>query len=217
MLVKIFTGFIAECALIIIRQVEGLITPSVPNYWSNGKKENIIIIPGFAEGWNFLSVIGNFLNEKGYKIHFPVSLGHGMLPIDKSVELIEEYVESHKLRNVTLISHSKGGIIAKLLLDRTSKVKRVISISVPYKGTIWGYWPTFSLRELSYDSRVLKEVNRKSKNNSKITNVYSKYDLHILPSSHSYLRGAKNIRVDVVGHTRILEDEKTLKLIEENL
>jgi hypothetical protein len=62
-------------------------------------------------------------------------------------------------------------------------------------------------------SKEIKNILNSNINYPNIYNIYPTIDNHVLPNKNLILNGAKNIKVNVVGHTRILEAKKTLKTI----
>lgn len=191
-----------------------------PADWKNGEKNPILLIPGFGETFVFLKPLADRLHEFGYPIHI-------LSPIDMcdSVEHIAQffaiYIRSNKLTNIICLSHSKGGCIAKYLMDNfpniNKQIRKSISLASPYQGSLLGYLNIRSSYELTPNGKVTLESAQHSENNYKIIALYSKIDNHVLPNKNLLLPGATNIRIDIVGHTRILTTSETFKIIKQIL
>lgn len=209
--------FILEYLLILKLHFRSLYT-DIPKNWSEGVKGDVILIPGFFETWIFLKYIADDLNRSGYKIHTIPDFNYNILPLHECTKVLNEYIKNNHLKNILFISHSKGGIIAKLIIDSNiDSSHRSISVTTPYKGTIFGYLYLFNLKELTPSSKLITSVINHPVIKDTIVNLYAKLDNHILPNKNALLPDAKNIQVDVVGHTRILEDYRTLVVIRSNI
>lgn len=205
---------ILEYILILRLNLLGFFKKS-PVSWSKGEKGDVILVPGFGERWIFLETIAEHLNRLGYRIHTIPELNNNIFSLDTSLTLIDKYRKKNHLQNFLFLSHSKGGVVAKYYMDQDEdSVGCLISIATPFFGTILGYLRIFSLSELIPNSSTIKKVVSVKRNNQKIINIYAKVDNHILPNKNAILPGAKNIMVDTVGHTRILEDKRTIQVID---
>lgn len=212
-LICFFTFLLAEYPLILLNKVFGLVKTQPPEKWLDGEKGDVILLPGHSSEWIFMETIGNFLSKKGYRIYIIPKLGNNTLPLKKSVEILRKFVLSKKFKNVILVCHSKGGIIAKLFLDSRlggARVKKIVSIATPYQGTYLGVLGFSNINELIPGSDYIKEINDFKRKNKKILSLYAKCDNHVIPNSSPILPGAKNKMLNVVGHTRILECQETL-------
>jgi triacylglycerol lipase len=202
----IIIDLIAEYILIFKNRLYGIFL-SIPENYKNGQKGDIVFIIGFDENWYFLNAVAKHMNNKGYRIHFPAF--NTRSPITVCTSDILKYVEDNNLNNIILITHSKGGLIARSLLSKIDiKIQSVIEISSPNHGTIFGYLHFLNLKELKPKSDqvlISEHIQR-----HKIINIFPKFDNHVLPNSSLYLDGAKNIKINIVGHTRILESKELL-------
>lgn len=206
-------NLIQEYYLIFKHKVVGFHKP-IPEYYKIGEKGDIIMIIGINGIWTSLKTIADYFNKQGYRIHFPEFKTRN--PINKIVENISEYIDSRNLNNFSIISHSKGGLISRVLLEKyNDKIINVINISTPHKGSIFGYLEKISLNEIRPSSEFLKKMN--SYKSKKIVNIYPKFDNLVIPNSSLKLDNARNIKLDIVGHTRILESKELLNEIDKIL
>lgn len=201
-----FINIIQEYFLILKFKILGFYK-TTPEHYKVGKKGDILMIVGFNENWNFLNTIAESLNIKGYRIHFPTFKTHAT--IEECTSLIIKYIEDFQLNDLVIVTHSKGGLIARnLLLSSDDKIRNIIEIAAPNNGTIFGNLIFHNLRELKPKSRQLQILDNFK--TSKIINIYPKFDNHVIPNSSLFLEGAKNVGIDIVGHTRILESKELL-------
>lgn len=212
-MLKTIIDLISEYLLILKKQIKSLVFTKPPEKWQRGIKGNIILLPGFAETWIFLDTISNALNQLGFRIYVIKPLGRNLEPIEIQLEKVKKFIEFESIQEFILLSHSKGGLVAKLLLDDpiySERIKKSISIAVPYKGSLWGLLYIFSLKQLVPKSNIIERVNASSDENSKIVNLYPKLDNHIIPNRNLLLGKAKNMCINIIGHSRILESKETL-------
>lgn len=201
----LLTEFILEYLLIAQLTIEQHHFVKPPEEWGKGTKGDVIIVPGFNETWIFQKTLANFLNKNGYRIHTIPTIDHNTHTITHCVREIESYIRIKKLNKVILLAHSKGGLIVENVINTSpihKNIEKAFTLSVPYKGTIWGYAGFQNLNELSFHS---KKLAKKSSRNKKIINMYSIIDQHVIPNRNLLLDGATNIQVKTYWHTRILE------------
>lgn len=161
--------------------------------------------------------IGNRLSKHGYRVHVINSLRRNTLPIKTSAELVEDYIAKNDLHDLIIISHSKGGLIARFLINKTSRntIKQVITIASPHHGTTFAKLRLLNLTELLPNSSMLRTLA--GQDVRKIINIYPSFDSTVLPNESLVLDGARNIRLKTSGHTKILESEESLNLLGEVL
>lgn len=177
----------------------------------------IILIPGIYEKWHFLKAIADPLSHKGHPIYVLEHLGYNTKAIHHSAELVRKLIDSEKLQNVVIIAHSKGGLIAKHLLvfnNPDGKVKKLVAIATPFGGShIVKLIPHKPVKELHPQSEVVRTLQERKDVNNKIVSIFGMFDNHVWPGSSCFLDGAKNIKVDVYGHHKILFNKKVKEII----
>jgi triacylglycerol lipase len=206
--------FIHEYLLILWLDILYLLNKNPPAAWKNGTKD-VLLIPGVTVYWNFMKEIGNHLNHLGYRVHIVPELGNNTYPLENSARIVSVFIIFHHLSDLIIIGHSKGGLIGTYLLANSkinSKIKLLISIATPYSGSKVSKFLKASA-ELIPNSPIINNVNLLKYDRNKIIAIHSRLDNHVIPHSSLHLNGAKNYELDIVGHTRILVSNKTLKLI----
>jgi hypothetical protein len=188
-----------------------------PEDWKKGTKGHVLLIQGWTADITYLIDVGNFINSKGYKVHWVDELGTNTMPVEEGAKLVEKYLVKNQLNNVTVIAHSKGGLVAKYVMDFSKhgqRLDKVYAIATGFGGTLWSKIIKHdNCEEMAADSAMIKKLQAETKNNKKIISIFPKVDNHIIPGSSSMLTGAKNIQIDIVGHTRILESPELLKIL----
>ena len=215
-LLEIISGIIQEYIFMIHNYCRSFMPMSVPNSWQNGERGDVILIQGFNERLFTFKKIGNFVNALGYKVYHIKKLDRNFITLAEGVKIIKQFILENNLEEVVLLSHSKGGLIGKYLIDDTevnTYIKCSISIATPYHGSILGRLRWLSLYELMPNALHYKTMHLTTENNYKIFNLYPRIDNHVIPNRNLILKGANNIQIDVIGHSRIMGSEKTFKEI----
>lgn len=194
------------------------LSKSIPENWNRGEKGNVILVPGFMDDHVFLMMIGDALNKEGFRIHTLKNFDTTRKSVKFLAEILVDYIRQNKLENIILVAHSKGGIVSRYAIDNfediNERVKLVFTISTPHKGTLYAKTNLLNLDELSPKSKILNNLSLNRKNCQKIVNIYPKLDNTIVPNCNLILDGAEeNISIDVIGHTSVLKNEKTIKII----
>ena len=176
-------------------------------------KYPVILIPGLTERWAFLKSLGDKISMAGHPVYVIPKLKHNLLSIPKSAKIVEEIIDENKLRNVILVTHSKGGLIGKYLLMHLidkGKIKGMIAIATPFAGSSLAKLISHhSFKELAEGSEIIDNLKSHQEVNSKIISLYPEFDNQIMKENSSFLAGAENIKIDVKGHHKIIFDKDT--------
>jgi triacylglycerol lipase len=184
-------------------------------------KSPIILIPGLYTKWQFLKAIADPISLKGHPVYVVENLGYNTRAIDDSARLVREFVDEKNLHDVTIIAHSKGGLIAEYFLtynNQDGRVVKVIAIATPFLGSnVVKYLPGKAYKELHPESEMIKKLNSENDINNKIVSIYGEYDNHVWPTGNCRLEGAKNIQVNIYGHHKILFSKQVREIVLEEV
>lgn len=215
LLIQILVTLIPEYYLTLKKHLDAFAKPNPPLSWQHGDKGDVVIIHGFGEVWTFFETIGDHLNHHGYRVHFISALKKNHLPLKDAVEIVEDYIIKNNLNDIILLSHSKGGIIAKCVLDTyPDRIQKSITLAVPYGGTVFAHLRIHNLDEGIPGSLWMRRVHKHTSHNKKIYNLYPRFDNHVIPHKYLLLPGAHNIKIPVIGHARIMQAKETLNEID---
>lgn len=192
-----------------------LLAPSSPEF-AHGAGSPVLLIAGVWEPWYFLRGIGERISGAGHPVHIIEAIGYNRATIADVAALALAYLDERDLTGVTVVAHSKGGLVGKHLLVDSPRVDRLIAIATPFAGSIYAnYLPTRALREFRPGDSALQALQANLEVNARITSIYPSFDPHI--PGGSALQGAVNVEVPTVGHFRILVDERVLAAVESAL
>jgi pimeloyl-ACP methyl ester carboxylesterase len=206
-------------------QVHGLLVRDDPERYlaletpkdAGGPKVPVLLIPGIYETWQFMRPIAAHLHRAGHPVHVVEKLGYNRGSIPAMAALAAEYLEERDLTDVVIVAHSKGGLIGKFLMtlpDSGRRVSRLVAINTPFSGSIYAnFFVLPSIRAFAPRNRTLLSLGSNLEVNSRITSIYGSFDPHI--PGGSFLKGARNIRLETMGHFRPIADHRVLKVVDE--
>lgn len=186
---------------------------------SVGDSGPVILIPGIYERWQFMEPIANHLQRRGYEVHVVESLGYTYRSIEALGALVEEYLSAEELDHAVLIAHSKGGLIGKHVMSGAQaghRIAHMIAVNTPFAGSVYARYVFLpGVHALSPSNVLVRRLHQNLDANSRITSIFARFDPHIPGGSE--LSGARNVRLDVDGHFRIIGSPKLLDAIDDVL
>lgn len=187
----------------------------------NEHRSPIILIPGIYEKWHFLKTIADPLSLAGHPVYVVKSLDYNLKSIPDSAAIIRALIEEEDLKNVTLIAHSKGGLIGKWLLafqNQDKRIRKLIAIATPFSGSrIVEYVPHAPAKEIHPKSDIIRKLQLETNVNQDIVSICGISDGHLWPETSCYLEGAQNVKVAAHGHHKVLAHPETLRCIHEEI
>lgn len=200
-------------------QIASIFSRSSPDKYRTSGGSPVLLIPGVYENWRFMHSIALLLFNHGYDVHILDGLGYNRGSVEDMSTIVTSYIREHALSNVVLVTHSKGGLIGKLVLSTMAEkgfVKGLVAINAPFSGSKYAYvLPLRSLRIFIPNSKILVSLAQDTLINKFIVSIYGKFDPHI--PNGSKLDGAKNIQLDTYGHFRVLNDPYVCKAVLESI
>lgn len=135
---------------------------------------------------------------------------------------IEKVCKKAEVSHVSLVAHSMGGLISLYYLDELGGHKRVgkiIAAGTPFHGTRTAYLGIHSkaARQVIPNSKFLRNLVKDLGYLDKIISIRARRDQMVKPKTSSILEGAKNIEIDVIGHTALIRSDEFLDIIKKEL
>ena len=189
-------------------QVGGWLSPAKVADYRDGLpgRDPVLLIPGVYETWQIVRPLADLARAAGRPVHVITALGNNVFSVTESARIVAEYVEANDLRNVTILAHSKGGLIGKYLMlrhDPEGRIQQMAAVSTPFSGSRYArFVPVPSIRAFSPRDATTMMLLANLEINTRITSLYGVFDPHIPGGSE--LAGATNKKLDVAGHFRIL-------------
>ncbi len=196
-------------------QTRAFFSRARPADFSSGGKAPIVIVPGVYESWQFMRPLIQTLHDHGHPVHVVAALGRNRRSLTDAAATVAAYLDRENLTGVIIVAHSKGGLIGKQLMatnDPGGRVSAMTAISAPFAGSRYArYWVVPSIRAFAPANAALHGLGLDRRVNDRITSIYGVFDPHIPEGSE--LVGARNIRLSVGGHFRILGDPATVRAV----
>lgn len=179
-------------------------------------KAPVILIPGITNKWGFLKKLGDKISLEGHPVYIVLKLGYNLVDIPTAAKTVQEIIDENNLKDVIIVAHSKGGLIGEYLLTCDKRIKELVAIATPFYGShLAKFFRLKPFKELSPGSKIITDLNLNEEVNKKIISIIPVFDNHVWHKSGSYLKGAKNIKVQVPGHHKILfSDELSRKVLD---
>jgi len=119
---------------------------------------------------------------------------------------------------VILVGHSMGGILARNYLQRrggADKVAKLILLGAPNQGSkLIPFAVTRLARVLLPNSEFLQRLNQADfPAGIPVTNIYTRHDNMVVPSSNCKLRSVAEVELETLGHIALLYHPKALNAL----
>jgi len=222
-----------------------LARPPVPKLADLQAQSDVVaLIHGFFQTPNIWDVMEDRLRHDGYGVvtfHLAGLLGrYNTRRVDECARIVgralRELAEEHPGQRIHLVGHSKGGIIARRLVQHQGGdelVTSVTTLGTPHHGTplaaigmaILGFGAvSSSARELLPGSAIVEAIQRDTfPAHIPLTSIYSTSDL-VTPAWSARLRPRPgeehhldNVRVKGVGHSELVWDAGVYRLVRQRL
>jgi triacylglycerol lipase len=211
-------GWLLDYVYVVYRMVRALVGRSRPEqrlHPASQPLSPVLLIPGVFESWRFMQPVAEYLYRLGHPVHVLDQLGYNTRAIPDLAVIVSAYLDREGLEDVTVVAHSKGGLIAKQALAQPgtlARVRHLIAVNTPFSGSRYAnLFLLPSVRMFAPSGPVIRALSSEIAVNRRISSLYSVFDPHIPESSH--LEGAENIVLPTIGHFRPLGAPPTLQLI----
>ena len=170
----------------------------------------VVPVPGIYERWDFLIPVLDVLNAHGHPVHVSPNLGRMTAPARVLAQRLLRELRQRGLRDVVLVTHSKGGLVGKLALldprDGRDAIAGVIAIATPFRGTriVERFRRSARLMELARTSAGTVYLAERPDVDDRIVSIYATHDALVTEASR--LDRGTNVLVRMRGHTRMLAD-----------
>ena len=202
-------AYVAGC------QLRSLASAVPPAAYRTGTGRAVVMLPGIYENWRFMQPLIAAVHDAGHPVHVIPALHYNRRPVEHAAQIVSQYLAEHDLWDTAIVAHSKGGLIGKYAMLKTpaaARIARLVAICSPFSGSRYArYALAPSLRAFAPTHATTRLLVRGSSVNRNITSIFGSFD-PMIPTG-SELPGARNTRVDVPGHFRILGAAATIATV----
>lgn len=181
----------------------------------------VLLVHGFGCSRAVWRPLAARLRAAGVGPVWAVSLEPLFASIDTLAAKLLAELESMRLRvgqPITVVSHSMGGLVARVALRRARAglIGRLITLGAPHHGTALACrfgWP--NARQMCLGSSWLQELNagQEGRLDTPMTSVYSLDDNYVLPPRSARFRGARTLELRGLGHLSLLQSARVLESV----
>lgn len=177
----------------------------------------VVLIPGVYETWRFLRPLALHLTRRGHDVHVVDGLRWNIASVEEGAAAVGRYLTATGLGRVAIVAHSKGGLIAKRVLElRGDRVALVIAIATPFSGsTLAPYLPLPGVRALGPAGVDVLGLASRPETNERIVSMAPWFDPHI--PGGSALDGGRSVALRTGGHFRILSSPEVFAAVDAEL
>ncbi|MCA9837306.1 MAG: alpha/beta fold hydrolase [Trueperaceae bacterium] len=183
--------------------------------------KTVVLVHGIFDNSRVFQHLSQQFNNAGFTPYAPDLLpSDGEKGLDELAQQLRDYIE-HTVREKQfhLLGFSMGGIICRYYMQKlggTKRVKRLITVSSPHKGSFWAYF-RFNRggRQLRPNSAFIKDLNKDDRwmQNHQFVSLYTPFDLMIVPASSSVLVPERSEAYPVLAHPLMLTNKQVSQRI----
>lgn len=187
-----------------------------------GTARPVLLIHGFACSAAVWARLSARLQAEGFWPVRAVNLEPLWVGLDSHVatvagELASVHQESRG-EAVTIIAHSFGGLVARLVLQtaQRDRIRQVLTVGTPHHGTILAHFiASTATRQMRPGSSWLQRLNGQRPEPSAVpfTSLYSLQDNIVAPARSALLPGAGNVAIRGLGHFGLINSRRALDTI----
>ena len=139
---------------------------------------------------------------------------------DQIAAKIDQILAATGARQVSIVAHSMGGIVARAYVRKYggAKVRRVITIGTPHAGSAHAWlFPGTSLGQLRPGNAWLNALPAPGADSPPYVSVWSWHDSMVAPQTSARLAHGRNVEIVGVGHNALLTDPEVAQRVIEEL
>lgn len=156
-----------------------------------------------------------------YTLSYGPPLASIELFADQVATKIDAILAATGARQVSIVAHSMGGLVARAYLRRHggAKLRRVVTIGTPHAGSVHAWMlPGTSLSQLRPGNAWLAALPAPSEGSSPpFVSLWSWHDSMVAPQTSARLAHARNVELAGVGHNALLTDPEVAQRVIEEL
>ena len=202
--------------------------PVVPPLWQTAAKPDvpILFLHGLLHNTSTFAWIKQKLTLAGWHRFHALNLSTTQHTIAQMSEQVLEAIEKARadfgVRQVDIVAHSMGGILARYaiqVLGAGPSVRTLITLGTPHQGTeLSRYSWIRNLKELAPESETIRALqSAPALTGTQACAVSGSLDVLLRPSQSAYWKGVRNIRLRGVGHAGLLFSNRVVQIISAHL
>ena len=182
----------------------------------------VLLVPGWIDTERDLEPIRSRLVSSGWApdavraLTFRTPTGSNVDHADEIGAAAADLLEAAGADRLDIVAHSMGGLATRVFLARTSRVRRVVFLGSPHRGTRMAYlaWGDGG-REMRPGSELLRWLAGEPDGLSRVQalTVRTPLDTRIIPNGSSVLDGVPDLQVTGPSHPGLLRDVRVFRIV----
>jgi triacylglycerol esterase/lipase EstA (alpha/beta hydrolase family) len=205
------------------------VSATVPSATEASGRVPVLLVHGIDDDARTLAPLADGLTRAGFQDVQIVELkpNNGDAPIPVLAGQVAEAAGNLRARTgsarVDVVGFSMGALVSRYYLQRLEgrhHVRRFVSISGPHAGTLMGWLRANpGARDMRPGSELLRGLaaDEAPFGDVQVFNLWTPFDLMIIPAGSSRLSGARERTIPVILHPLMLRDGRVLRSVEEAL
>jgi triacylglycerol lipase len=187
------------------------------------QRNPVLLVHGIYDTVAKFKRLSAYLDQSGWSVHsLNLKPNDGSASLNELAKQVADYVDRNFETGqvIDLLGFSMGGLVTRYYLQRLGGIERVeryITISAPNNGTLTAYPLSLpGIIQMRMNSPFLQDLNQdhyKYLTQLKVTNLWTPYDLMILPAHSSKMGIGREISVPVAVHAWMVSDRRVMKII----
>lgn len=187
------------------------------------KEKPVVMVHGIGDTGIVFDSMRSRLEKENYPVlTIDLTPNLGVADLRDLAQQLKIFIDHniHENESITLLGFSMGGLVTRYYLQRLEglkKVEKYISISSPNNGTNLAYTlPLKGVKQMRPYSQFLSDLNRDVKlqfKDFKSLFLWTPFDMMIIPAKSSLLGIGKEIKIPVLIHRWMLEDERVIETV----
>ena len=181
----------------------------------------IVLVHGLGANRGTWTPMRWFLRLHGRRRVYAFGYEDGTVPeiAGRLSAFIDEVCAATGEREVDVVCHSLGGIVARYAVQRLGKdgaVRLLVTLATPHRGTYVANWANTGLtRALRADSELIADLNADdwSAHATRLVTVSSDRDVYVVPREHMTHPAAENLFVPGLAHTEHLMSPAVFRVV----
>jgi triacylglycerol esterase/lipase EstA (alpha/beta hydrolase family) len=181
----------------------------------------VLLLHGVLCNAGVLHPLKRYLAARGIGPLYALSYGPPLASIETFAEQtaakIDAVLAATHARQVVIVAHSMGGLVARAYVRREggAKVSRLITIGTPHRGSVLAHvFPGRSLSQLRPRNAWLTELGTSAATaGPPIVSLWSWHDSMVAPQTSSVLDDAENVALTGIGHNALLSDPEVFRRV----